>query len=60
MSRTILTNLRVQMSSALSSNSSAAANSGGGAGKHKADRLMVEDKKKWPSENDFGQDGKPR
>ena len=59
MSRTILSNIRVQIGSAWSSNNSATAACGGGA-KHKTDRLLVEDKKKWPSENDFSQESKSK
>ena len=59
MSRTILSNIRVQMTSAWSSNNSATVTSGGGA-KHKNDRLLVEDKKKWPSECDFSQESKSK
>lgn len=59
MSRTILSNIRVQMSSAWSSNNSATVSSGRGE-KHKNDRLLVEDKKKWPSECDFSHESKSK
>ena len=61
MSRTILSNIRVQMTSAWSSSNSSATSAGaaGSGTKHKTDRLLVEDKKKWPSEHDFGQE-KPK
>ena len=45
MSRTILSNIGVQMTNSSSGNTA--------TGKHKSDRLMVEDKKKWPSDHDF-------
>ena len=56
MSRTILSNIRVQMTSAWSGNSGNSSSGNTATGKHKSDRLMVEDKKKWPSDHDFSHD----
>ena len=49
MPRTIFSNIRVQMSSAWSGSGNAASKP-----TKSLDRLALEDKKKWPSEQDFG------
>ena len=56
MPRTIFSNIRVQIGSAWAGSGAAA----GSKPTKSLDRLALEDKKKWPSEQDFSQEGKLR